>query len=114
MIKPEKITFFKNVGEAISTSRKNIGYSQEYLANKIGMSRASIVNIEKGRQHPSIFLLWKLSEVLNAQFVDLLPKFVTSNNQNNPLYHEVIKNKTNEGIISEKSMKGLKTFFDFD
>lgn len=55
--------------------------SQVKLAQILGISRASIVNIEAGRQHASLHLLWRIAEVLETDLVMLIPRraeFVTN------------------------------------
>lgn len=61
------------VGEKITEIRQEKKMSQVDLAAKVGMSRASIVNIEKGRQHPALHLLWQLADALDVYLFDLLP-----------------------------------------
>ncbi len=39
------------VGHKIALTRNTLGWSQEKLAEKVGLSRASIANIEGGRQN---------------------------------------------------------------
>jgi transcriptional regulator with XRE-family HTH domain len=48
--------------------------SQVKLARILGVSRASIVNIEAGRQHASLLLLWRIAEVLETDLVQLIPR----------------------------------------
>src|SRR5579862_4028985 len=47
--------------------------SQDKLATRLGVSRASIVNIEAGRQHAPLNLLWKISELLGVELTTLIP-----------------------------------------
>lgn len=47
--------------------------SQEQLAQSAGLSRTSVVNIEKGRQGVSLESLYKLAAALGCQPGDLLP-----------------------------------------
>lgn len=61
------------VGEKVTRVRHDKKMSQIDLAAKVGMSRASIVNIEKGRQHPPLHLLWQLADALDVELFDLLP-----------------------------------------
>jgi DNA-binding XRE family transcriptional regulator len=49
-----------------------MGYSQEDLAARAGMSRWTIHRIEKGVSLPKVSLLDKLSRVLNQTIEDLL------------------------------------------
>lgn len=61
------------VGTKIAQFRKAKKMSQEDLASKIGMSRASVVNIEKGRQHPPLHLVWQLADALEVEMAHFLP-----------------------------------------
>ncbi len=47
--------------------------SQAKLAKRIDMSRTSIVNIEAGRQHPSLHVLWAIAEELGTDVALLVP-----------------------------------------
>jgi transcriptional regulator with XRE-family HTH domain len=48
--------------------------SQDKLAKRLGISRASIVNIEAGRQHAPLNLLWKIAQLLNVELTMLIPQ----------------------------------------
>jgi len=47
--------------------------SQDKLAKRLGISRASIVNIEAGRQHAPLNLLWRIAQLLNVELAALIP-----------------------------------------
>lgn len=66
---------YQAVGARIKRTRKRIKprVSQESLATKLGVSRASIVNIEAGRQHPPLDLLWRIAEALETEVTMLIP-----------------------------------------
>jgi DNA-binding XRE family transcriptional regulator len=65
--------FYEEVGQLIIKERLNAGVKQEDLANFLELSRASVVNIEKGRQRPSTFLLINIAKYLNIDFTKLIP-----------------------------------------
>ncbi len=48
--------------------------SQVALARKLGVSRASIVNIEAGRQHAPLSLLWQIADQLETELITLIPR----------------------------------------
>jgi len=54
--------------------RNGEGMSQDALAKRLGISRASIVNIEAGRQRAPIHLLWKIAELLGTELTLLIPR----------------------------------------
>jgi len=50
----------------IKKHRTNFGFTQEQLANILGVSRQTIISIEKGRYIPSLQLALKISEFFNC------------------------------------------------
>lgn len=59
--------FYQDIGEKISNIRKEKGYSQNLLANKIGKKSASYINlIENGRRRVSLQGLVKIAAALNV------------------------------------------------
>jgi DNA-binding XRE family transcriptional regulator len=62
------------VGIAIRRKRELLGMSQEELANRAGIGRTSIVNIEGGRQRLPLTTLYDIADALQVQAVQLLPR----------------------------------------
>jgi len=54
---------------SILRGRKNI--TQEELANKVGVTRQTIIAIEKGNYTPSVLLAIKLAKYFNVSVEDL-------------------------------------------
>lgn len=50
--------------KALEKARKEHGYSQEYIARQLGVSRATVDNWEKGVTTPTLPMAAKLAEVL--------------------------------------------------
>lgn len=61
------------LGKRILDLRTEKKLSQEELGKKVHLSRASIVNIEKGRHHPPLHLLMELAECFQVEIWDLIP-----------------------------------------
>jgi transcriptional regulator with XRE-family HTH domain len=57
----------KNVGRAIRQRRDDLGFTQGALAEQIGLSRASIANIEAGEQGMSVSTLLTIAHALELQ-----------------------------------------------
>ena len=57
---------WKEIGNRIRERRKSRSLKQSELAEAIGISVNHMSSIENGRQHPSVYVLIKLSEQLNA------------------------------------------------
>jgi len=65
---------YEAFGSAVSTRRKALGLTQAELAGKVKMSRASIANIESGRQNILLHHVYALAAALEfAKVSDLLP-----------------------------------------
>jgi transcriptional regulator with XRE-family HTH domain len=67
---------YQMVGEKIRSARERLNprLSQAKLAEKLKITRVSVVNIEAGRQRPPLHLLWKIAEALDTEVALLLPR----------------------------------------
>ncbi len=67
---------YQAVGEKIRhvRERSRPKLSQAQLATRLGVSRASIVNIEAGRQHAPLHILWQIAGVLGTELSLLIPQ----------------------------------------
>ena len=64
---------YRQVGARIKSRRKHLGWTQERLAQHVGLSRASLANIEIGRQNVLLHRLYRIAGTLNVEVADLLP-----------------------------------------
>ncbi len=64
---------YERIGGLVAQRRKALEHSQETLAPLVGISRASLANIEKGRQRILLHQLYALANALKLQPSDLLP-----------------------------------------
>ena len=55
----------------IKDFRSELGLTQDELAEKVGVSRQTIISLEKGKYSASIGLAYKLSKVFNKTIEDL-------------------------------------------
>ena len=65
---------YGEVGRKLRQARETQGLSQERLAQQLRVSRASIVNIEAGRQRAPLHLLWQFAEALGSDLSLLIPR----------------------------------------
>jgi transcriptional regulator with XRE-family HTH domain len=67
---------YQALGEKIRQVRERSRpkLSQAQLAARLGVSRASIVNIEAGRQHAPLHVLWQIAVVLGTELSLLIPQ----------------------------------------
>jgi len=66
--------FYEAFGERVRSYRSAGGMTQEELAAKVGLSRTSITNIEKGNQQVLLHQLQIFSEALAVRVEQLLPE----------------------------------------
>jgi len=71
--KREVQALYHELGSRIAKIRKAHNLNQEDFGYKFKLSRTSVVNIEKGRQRPSIHLLYDIKRTLKIKIGDLIP-----------------------------------------
>jgi len=66
---------YRELGRKIRQARERQSQklSQGALAQRLGISRASMVNIEGGRQRAPLHLLWQIAELLRSDLTSLVP-----------------------------------------
>ena len=96
----------KQLGKKLKEIRQKIGFSQEFVAEELGISRQAIIAIEAGTRKIDSFELFKLAGIYNVHIEDLLEerKPVASN------FQEAIMSLRNKGILSNEEKKGLLEF----
>ena len=69
---PESL--YRHIGALIKSRRKKFKprWTQEKLANRVGISRASLANIETGRQSVPVHQLYAFAEALHISPADFL------------------------------------------
>ncbi len=64
---------YAEIGKRIRAEREALGFTQIELAQGVGLVRASIVNIEGGRQKLPIHVLYQIASELAVPVHGLLP-----------------------------------------
>jgi transcriptional regulator with XRE-family HTH domain len=67
-----KTTKIYNLGRAIFTKRKELGLSQNALAEKLDISREHLAKIETAKRTVSLDLLIEIAESLGVKVKDLI------------------------------------------
>lgn len=73
MNKSEQERLYVWLGQKIQSIRTSQKLSQTELGMDVGLSRSSIVNIERGYQHAPLHIYFHIAEVLKIPYTDLLP-----------------------------------------
>jgi transcriptional regulator with XRE-family HTH domain len=70
-MQPESI--YKSIGTIVRSKRRLMEWSQVKLAQRLGISRATLANIETGRQRILVHQLYSFAAVLGMKTEELLP-----------------------------------------
>lgn len=62
------------LGKRVRAAREKANLRQIDLAEKVGLTRTSIVNIEQGKQRIQLVELYRVALILGVEIADLLPK----------------------------------------
>jgi transcriptional regulator with XRE-family HTH domain len=68
---------YAEFGRIIRVARTRASLSQADLGRAVGLSRASVANIEAGRQHVALDQLFDFAQALNYEPIELLPSFTS-------------------------------------
>jgi transcriptional regulator with XRE-family HTH domain len=109
---------YKQIGRRIREAREHARpkLSQERLAKRLGISRASIVNIEAGRQHAPVHVLWQIAELLGTDLTLLIPRrdevlSLTAPIQLDKTIINKIKLAANGDTLTQKNLTGFISKF---
>jgi len=70
-MKPEPI--YRQIGGIVRALRRRADIAQDALAGRLGISRATLANIETGRQRILVHQLYAIAHTLGVRLTDLLP-----------------------------------------
>jgi transcriptional regulator with XRE-family HTH domain len=89
----------------LKTKRQNCGFSQERLAEMVGVSTHHIATIETARNYPALDLVERIANALNIEIYELFINPLSPPEELEHLYKEVAKNI--EHVVSEAVEKVL-------
>lgn len=69
----EESDIYRTLGQLVRRHRERRSLKQETLGERVGLSRASIANIETGRQRIPLHHLFSLAAALGVEARELLP-----------------------------------------
>lgn len=73
MHKDPTAELYAEFGRIVRHRRAELGMSQAEVAERIELTRASISNLEAGRQRPQLHQVYVLARILETTVNDLLP-----------------------------------------
>lgn len=66
-------SLYADFGRLVRDARRRAGLSQQTVADRVGLSRTSVTNIERGRQQVALHMFVRLAAAVGKQPADLLP-----------------------------------------
>jgi transcriptional regulator with XRE-family HTH domain len=64
---------YREFGRLLKQRRKQARLTQDDVAHRVGLARTSITNIEQGRQHVSLHMIYALADAIGVGPQELLP-----------------------------------------
>jgi transcriptional regulator with XRE-family HTH domain len=64
---------YRAFGEIVAKRRRDAGLKQGAFAKRIGLSRTSVTNIERGRQAVNLHTVYLMADAVGRDVSDLLP-----------------------------------------
>jgi len=64
----------KEIGDRVRTYRKKAGYSQQDIADMLGITRVNYVNMEAGKQNWQTIYLYNVCRVFKCRPTNIFPK----------------------------------------
>ena len=115
MTDKEKELLYLKIGENIKRHRESQKIKQGDFSKLLDISRASVVNIEKARQHPPLHLLIDIARVLKVSVHDLIPSTDKSLKQGNEISDKIQTYLNNwitkqEPVNSENTLNKIEAF----
>lgn len=72
MLTPAVQRIYQDVGKRAAARRKELGMIQDDVAAALGLSRASVANLEVGRQRFLLHQVFELADVLDMDVASLI------------------------------------------
>lgn len=66
--------FYRQFGRQLRAAREKAGLTQQIVADRVGLTRTSVTNIERGSQHISLHQLYLLAAAVGCKPGELLPE----------------------------------------
>jgi DNA-binding XRE family transcriptional regulator len=109
MTQEEQVQLYIDLGIKIKKAREKAGFKQGVFSQMINLSRASVVNIEKGRQRPPLHLVFEIAKITGCDIFDILPKPEMNTDENLKVSwkNQIFKSARGDTKTKEKLTKFL-------
>ena len=110
MYQDERKFDFHGLGLALKKAREERGWTQAYVAELVGKTDRTIMNIENKGQHPSFNLFFKLVTMFDISVDQFFYKENQRGGESCRKHIDVMRNAMNEKelVVMEATAEGLK------
>ena len=116
MVMLENMELYHRIGRVVAKRRGELGLTQSDVAERLGLSRASLANLESGRQRIMVHQLFALVNALQFQSIlDLvpqtwvlpgpLPEIRVSNSTLSPRQQSTVKSLLARALVEDQLRK---------
>lgn len=98
----------RSFGALVRKTRGEAGITQEQLAQRIGLSRTTITNIEKGNQGVALQQLFELATALGRDPRDLIPNIEVRSYDMSPQILGLVESESERNQKLLLSLRGVK------
>ena len=105
------IVLYEVLGSRIREEREKANFNQSHFAQLLQISRASLVNIEKGRQRTPIHVLYEISRILQISITSLLPHLneIVTEEVKKDIQEKIVKTSAGDQDLQQKLMDFVKS-----
>ena len=89
-------------GERIKKRRRELRLTQLELSGRLHISRTMLANIETGTQRTSVFLLARMSQILDVSTEDLVPNLAEAEARSNQTRKVFLATQNNPTLLSRE------------
>ena len=89
-------------GERIKKRRRELRLTQLELSDRLHISRTMLANIETGTQRTSVFLLARMSQILDVSTEDLVPSLAEAEARSNQTRKVFLATQNNPTLLSRE------------
>lgn len=102
---------YQILGANIKSRREELNMNQNELGKKVDIGRASISNIEKGRQKPPLSVIYKICHELDVDVHSILPTYIEIENELNFEKESSFKKLFDHYDLDENTQKEIDDLF---
>lgn len=99
-------SFYKEIGLRIKSERIKRDISQKSLGDHLELTRASVINLEKGRHRPSIYQLIQIASFFQIDYSSLVPYEIQKTRRKKT---DLSKELNDNNIVTDQEKIGKST-----